>query len=1467
MKSYPMKFETYSLSEMMKPYLLRVVFIGLILFFINKTFAQSHGRVSDKELKAQAVKWMATQKPLGFQENKGQMADEKGKLVPNVLFKIEVPSLNIWLTTSGLTYQFWKREKCEDEEPISGIEEMEKYEEKERELQQGSKFEWVRVDMLLKGASIKKSNILPENEITIGRHDYYLGHCPDGVIDVRTYGRLVIKEIYPGIDWVLYTALKGGLKYDFVVHPNASPDQIKLIYQGIGKLKMNDNRIRFENEYGEITEGDLLCYQKNESNTISSHYTFKETKNRIQNGFSYEIGIEIPYFDQSKLLVIDPQLVWATYYGGEGGEKALDIATDGNNNIFVGGYTSSLAFPTQSFGAAYYQGANNGGSADLFILKFTGSGILLWAIYYGGSNIEFWNNDITADSAGNLFFVGSTGSLDLPTMAMTGAYNDPTANGGGWDGFILKFNSNGIRQWATYLGGNSWDMITSVKEYQGNLFVSGVSSSPNFPTFNPGAPAYYDGSWAGPAGDMDVVILKFNILGALTWSTFYGNAGLEDWNSINIDGLGNIYVVGEMEVSSFPVFNKPGAYNQNVTSTASEGYIIEFASNLSLQWATCLGGSGGDFPCFFNGISFDSNNNLYVAGYTTGNFPIVNLPGAYNQSTGNSEGFITKFNVAGAMVWSTYLGGNGLDRIYSSVIDACDNLYVCGIATPNFPTINLLCNSYFDNSLSGSSDGFFTQFNSLGAMVWSTYYGGNGDEDFQDICIDKNYNLLVAGNTTSANFPTQSWGSAFVDNSIGGGGDAVVLKFIPPPPFTTAQSQVNPSGCSACNGTATVTITSACGVPPYSYLWNTGATTSNITGLCAGGYSVVVSDGNCQKQRDTLYYTLTGGSGGITVGVTGANANCNSNGSATVTAGGGISPYTYLWSNGTASISATGLGAGIYTVTVTDNSGCLKAQTVQITIGGGLSATTSFQAVKCNGTSDGTATVTVAGGTIPYTYLWNNGQGAQTATGLSAGTYLLTITDIAGCKITKSISVTEPPPVLYVTTSKQSTCGLSNGSATVTASNGTPSYTYNWSTGSTVQTISGLSAGLYTVTITDANGCKAIPQINITAIPLVSIALTTTNGTCGNGGSANASVTGGAMPYTYAWSASGGQTTSSASALSAGSYTVSVTDVNSCTATKTFTITDTPSLASATFTQSPAGTVCVGATINFTNTGTIGTYNWVISTITPANVSGQTADFSYVFLTTGTYTVSHTVTTSGCSKTVTSTVNVINCTASPTVTATGTSVCPGTCATVTSSGTGGTAPYTFTWSNGSTSQNINPCPVSTTTYTVTIKDAGGNTSASTAAVTVNPAVTAATTVTDINCNGGTGSAAVVGGGGTSPYIYTWNIGQTTSTVTGLITGNYVVTITDSKGCTSISTAIITSPPPLIGQFSKGTSICGGCGCKEWIMVNAVGGSGPYNFTWPDGNISRYKNHLCPGVYTVNIADKNGCNVNVSLTAP
>ncbi|MNS00982.1 hypothetical protein D3C72_322560 [compost metagenome] len=288
-----------------------------------------------------------------------------------------------------------------------------------------------------------------------------------------------------------------------------------------------------------------------------------------------------------------------------------------------------------------------------------------------------------------------------------------------------------------------------------------------------------------------------------------------------------------------------------------------------------------------------------------------------------------------------------------------------------------------------------------------------------------------------------------------------------------AQTNVSCNGGS--NGSATVNVTGGTGA--YTYSWApSGGTAATASGLAAGTYTVTVTDAN--SCTTTQSFTITEPTLLVASAGSQTNVSCNggSNGSATVNVTGGTGTYTYAWapSGGTAA-TASGLAAGTYTITVTDANGCTATQSFTITEPAALVAIAGSQTnVSCNGGSNGSATVNVTGGTGIYTYAWApSGGTAATATGLTAGTYTVTVTDANGCFTTQSFTITEPT-ILAASTSQNnvSSAGGNDGSATVNVTGGTGTYTYSWApSGGTGATASGLAAGAYTVTVTDANGC------------------------------------------------------------------------------------------------------------------------------------------------------------------------------------------------------------------------------------------------------------------------------------------------------------------------------------------------------------------------------------------------------------
>ncbi|MFL5765659.1 MAG: gliding motility-associated C-terminal domain-containing protein [Bacteroidia bacterium] len=623
----------------------------------------------------------------------------------------------------------------------------------------------------------------------------------------------------------------------------------------------------------------------------------------------------------------------------------------------------------------------------------------------------------------------------------------------------------------------------------------------------------------------------------------------------------------------------------------------------------------------------------------------------------------------------------------------------------------------------------------------------------------------------------------------------------------------------------------------------------------------------------------------FTISITGTNVICNgdNNGTANATVLPAAGPYSYDWSPGTPTgdftPSITNLGPGTYTLKVINTTtGLFCFCSISITEPGVLFdfelATTS---PTCNGLCNGQSSVAATGGTGAYSYLWTpTGNTNDTLFNACANTYTVQVTDQNGCTNSTTINVTQPAPLADPVTSTNVTCfGACNGTATASVSGGTAPYTYDWTpgspTGDGTPTITNLCPGTYTCTVTDANLCTATSSATITQPPILTLAVSKTNASCGGvcDGTATATITGGTSTYTYSWT-SGSVTsstpslTNTVSGLCAGSYTVTVTDANGCTKTASVVITEPPVLVA---TASGTTVTCFGfcngtATVVVTGGNGGNTYDW-----TPGTPSGD-GTATVTGLCPGTYTV-NVVDINGCNDT-----GVVTITEPPLLLANPVStnvLCFGACnGTATSTPTGGTPPYSYNWSPGSPTGDGTPtitnlCPGA---YSVTVMDSHSCVSTQGVVVTEPPALTANATHTNVTCNGacnGTASAAPTGG--TPGYTYAWSTGATTSTISGLCPGSYTVTVSDANLCTNSQTVVITQPSSLTVSVSSTALACNGY-CNATATATILGGTPTYTIDWtgtPVGDGTSVISSLCAGVYTVNVVDGNGCPVSASTT--
>ncbi len=573
-----------------------------------------------------------------------------------------------------------------------------------------------------------------------------------------------------------------------------------------------------------------------------------------------------------------------------------------------------------------------------------------------------------------------------------------------------------------------------------------------------------------------------------------------------------------------------------------------------------------------------------------------------------------------------------------------------------------------------------------------------------------------------------------------------------------------------------------------SYNQNVSCTASG--GSCAVAYSSapvgIIIDACCQCN--------------MIASTTTSNVLCNggNSGTATVNITGGVTPLTYLWSNGQSTATATGLTAGTYSVTVTDANGCTTTSMVTITQPPAITTSVTTTNVSCNGGTNGSATVTTGGGTGAYSYNWSPvGGNTATASNLTAGTYSVTVSDVNGCSVTTTVTITQPDPFSQTHTIVPSCDKTPNGSITLNIAGGTPNYTYSWSNGATTSSISNLFPGTYTVTVTDAHGCSGTGHltvgvapgtvIQISASPYPQLCAGTPVMLCASG-----AVTG----YTWNIGQSGSCITVNPSAPT--TYQVQGIDDNGCAYIRQITITPpTP----VTVTAIPTNPLCYGGngSASAAAMGGTGTYSYSWS---PSGGNAATA----VNLAPGIYTVYAT--------------DANNCTASAPVTINQPapltvqiqSVTNVLCAyapigSASATVSGGTGSYSYSWSpTGGNSLTANH--LSGGTYTLFATDANGCTGSAVATIT-SPLPLVVNVTPAPSCRGlCNGSVTTVVNGGHPSYTYLWSNGHTTASINGLCANTYQVTVTDGNNCIATATATVTTvSPPVVTVSPTSATVC------------------------------------------------------------
>ncbi|MAP01589.1 MAG: hypothetical protein CMD01_02070, partial [Flavobacteriales bacterium] len=884
------------------------------------------------------------------------------------------------------------------------------------------------------------------------------------------------------------------------------------------------------------------------------------------------------------------------------------------------------------------------------------------------------------------------------------------------------------------------------------------------------------------------------------------------------DGIGS-------STSANPTYSYANAGSYVVTLTISDGNCTESTSiNVTIWENPSASAIPSDETCF---NTCDGAIDLTVIG--SGGYTY-----SWNNGAGNQE------------------DPNGLcPNTYDVLITDINGCQTTASAIINGPTLLSSSISGTDVSCNNSCDGS------------STVNASGGSPGYTYLWNDPNAQTTA----TASNLCAGSYIVSVIDNN---GCNSSANITINEPSILSASINSSDVSCNGlCDGSATVTANG--GTPGYTYLWDdpNTQTTATASNLCAGVFTVTITDNNGCTQTSSV--TINEPSI-LSASIVGSDVSCfnSCDGSSTVTASGGSPGYSYLWNdpNAQTTATATNLCAGTFNVTISDNNGCTQTLTTTINEPTLLTNSISSNDGSCNNSCDGTATVNTIGGTPGYSYQWNDPafQTTATATNLCAGSYSVIVTDNNGCIQNSSITINEPSAINLTTSSINSNCGNNDGQVSVIASGGTAGYTYLWDdpNTSTSATVNNLIAGTYIVTVTDANGCTEIATATISDNGSGTASISINNNISCNSlcnGSASATIVGGAGPFTYFWN--NGETTSTASTLCAGTISVDITDANGCVVTVSDLITEPNILSSAitSFDDVTCNSLCDAvATVNVSG-GTLGyTYLW-------NDPSAQTTA-SANNLCAGNYTVDITD-ANGCTTSASVTIN------EPTAINTsiiGTDVlCNNACdgsADLTVSG--GTPGYTYLWDDPNSTSSEDISGLCAGSYSVTITDANGCTG--TENITINQPTALVLTPSSVNSNCGNsdGQVSVQVNGGTPNYSYLWNdpSASTTSAVNNLLAGNYSVIVTDNNGCNQNTSITISDNSPASIFHTQVDILCNG-GNNGAIDVTLNGGNSPFTYNWigPSGFTSNAQDltGLTAGTYDLTCIDAVNCIVNLSVT--
>ncbi|MCK5057852.1 MAG: SBBP repeat-containing protein [Candidatus Aminicenantes bacterium] len=689
---------------------MKAILITLFILVISITFAQT-GKYKNHGVEIEPGKNINGTNPLGVEPVFGNIPlyfiPNKGQVSEEVLFYAVTPSYTLWITGQGLVFD-----------------------------RDGSQFVFSGANRNPKIVSV---------DTTDHRVNYFKGKTiSDRYTNISTSRAILYKAIYKNIDLKIYGKGK-QIEYDWIVKPGGDPADIKFAYKNVKSTCIDDKgNLLIETEFGKLVHHKPVSFQVGAQRAVPGIPIDVKFKRLGKNSYCFAVG----EYDKNRELVIDPviKLDYSTFLDGSDVDYGCSIAVDSKGCAYLTGRTYSVEFPTQG----PFQDRNFG-ECDTFVCKISPAGdSLVYSTYLGGDDLDH-GESIVVDSSGCAYVAGWTFSKDFPTTNPFQAYLDDSKWDWDWYGYYHKYCDIFITKlspagdtlvYSTFLGGNYDDAGEGISlDSGGCAYITGATYSENFPVKNP--------FQASPADwwHIDAFVTKISPAGdTLYYSTYLGGTRHDLGESITVDSSGYAWVTGRTYSPDFPL-RKPwqgslaGNYDVFVTKLGKTGKTLAFS--------TYIGGSDNEGGY---GIVCDGGNNVYVTGYTvSSDFP-TRFPAQGSYGGGDGDAFVFKLSpTGGSLLYATYLGGRGIDYGKGIRVDNNGSAYVTGSTSGGgFPCIAPLQGEYGG----GDYDAFVTKLSPPGsAFLYSTYLGGEADDEGHGIAVDSGGCAYVTGRTRSVDFP------------------------------------------------------------------------------------------------------------------------------------------------------------------------------------------------------------------------------------------------------------------------------------------------------------------------------------------------------------------------------------------------------------------------------------------------------------------------------------------------------------------------------------------------------------------------------------------------------------------------------------------------------------------------------------------------------------------------------------------